>query len=375
MTRFRHVVAALKVVLLNVVIALVLLECSLQYVKSVGDSHSALVSKLYGYIKQHVSWEEYFVYHYMDMGDLVYAGIHQSHPTRGWAMKPSRSFTDASGISYTTNAQGYRALYDYQDKVDQYQVLIVGDSFTFGDDITDQDTWPNILQRKSQTLNVLEMAGTGYGTDQMLITLQEEIDKYHPDLVIAAFIDDNLYRSTLAFRDYKKPRFALENGQLKLGNTPIGDPYEVLQEISAKRYFSYGFFQTINLMDFFISDLTKMDDHPDCDADCTALNTAIFDKMQEISRSHGAEFMMVYLPIGDEIVSADGVNFGEQFFGDYREGKSGYFYNPRREFVAATFEKSSAHYDKNETALLADLVMAQIAKTASWQCKSEHHCF
>ena len=36
-------------------------------------------------------------------------------------------------VVVTTNAQGYRALADFHDDIKKYQVMIVGDSFTFGD--------------------------------------------------------------------------------------------------------------------------------------------------------------------------------------------------------------------------------------------------
>lgn len=365
----------LALLLVNLTITLLLLEGSLQYVKIYGpNSQNPLVSSLNNYIALDISWEEYFVYQYMDRGEMIYAGIHRYHPTRGWAMKPSVSNTGPDGISYTTNAQGYRALQNYSDQPDQFQVMVVGDSFTFGDDITDTDTWPYLLQKRNQSLNVIAIPGTGYGTDQMLVTLQEEIDKYHPDLVIAAYIGDNLHRSTLPFRDYKKPYFVLDDGKLVLHNIPVGPPAEVLAEISQKHYFSYSPVQTVNLFNYFTNKLTRMDGEPSCGTRCTELNTAIFEKMSELASQHNAKFMLIYLPFYNEITSPDGYQFGESFFDLYRASHQGEFLNPRTDLVEATFEKAPLHYRRNETSLLADLVMAKIRKMPSWQCKAKKHC-
>ncbi len=366
----------IQILAINFLLALMLLECLLQVVNAVGHGNTnPVVKAVYWYIKPHLSWEEWFLLSYMDKGNMIYAGIHRHHPTRGWAMRPSSQFKAHPKITYTTNAQGYRALYDFENKPGKYQVIVLGDSFSFGDEINDLDTWPHLLQMSSPLMNVLNMAGTGYGTDQMLITLEEEVKKYHPDLIVAAFIDDNLYRSTLPFRDYKKPLFALNSGKLELANVPIGDPYSVLQEISHRRYWSYGNIQTLNLIGFFVNDLTMLEGSPECNRQCKRINTAIFDKMSEISIDNGAEFMVVYLPRGKEIISNDVTSYGENFFYEYSLDKQDYFFNPRAMFVEAEFNKSPEHYHINENKLLSGLVREKIEKTKSWRCERKEKCW
>lgn len=364
-----------RIILVNLFFTLLLLEASLQLINAIGHGNTnPFVRKIYWYIKPHFSWEEWFLVSYMDKGNMIYAGIHQQHPTRGWAMRPSSRFQASLNVTYTTNAQGYRALYDYENKKDKYGIMILGDSFTFGDEITDADTWPNRLQMQSADLNVLNIAGTGYGTDQMLITLEEEIGKYHPDLVIAAFIDDNLLRTMLPFRDYKKPLFLLDNNELRLSNVPVGDPETVIREIARRKYVSYGRIQLINLFGYFFNQLTRMDSAPGCNAACVRMNTAVIDKMQSVSEKNGAEFMLVYLPRGKEIQDMNAGSYGQDFFDRYRHDSGGYFFNPRADFVGATFPKAPEHYHKNETALLSTLVKVQVEKTESWKCKVQKNC-
>lgn len=366
----------IRILAINLLLALMLLECSLQVVNAIGHGNTnPVVKAIYWYIKPHLSWEEWFLLSYMDKGNMIYAGIHRYHPTRGWAMRPSAQFNAHPQVTYTTNAQGYRALYDFENKPGKYQVIVLGDSFSFGDEIDDRDTWPHLLQMKSPAMNVLNMAGTGYGTDQMLITLEEEVKKYHPDLVVAAFIDDNLHRSTLPFRDYQKPLFELHDGKLQLTNVPVGDPYSVLKDIANRRYWSYSNIQTLNLIGYFVSDLTMLEGAAECNGQCRRINTAIFDRMSDISSENGAEFMLVYLPRGKEIVSGDEDSYGEDFFREYERSRSNYFFNPRQMFIASDFSKSPEHYHAKETDFLSTLILEKIEQTKSWRCELPEKCW
>jgi hypothetical protein len=357
-------------VLVNVAIALVILEVILQVVFAMGwraeqnQSHlPAILQKIYWTIKPHTSWEEYFVINHANGADLVYGKLHQPHATRGWSMIP-----DAHTPDYTINHQGYRALYDYTDQPEKYQILIVGDSFTFGDDIDDAHTWPHLLQQRDARLNVWNMGGSGYGTDQMLITLEEEINHYHPDLVIAAFIDDDLNRSMLPFRDYKKPRFLLEQGQLQLTNTPVGDPGQTLQEISRAGYYSHGRIQSLNLFHYLTTNVTLMETEPDPDK-TAQLNTAIFDRMQALAHEHHADFLLVYLPNDDELASSEFTSTGETFFEHYIAAHPGANLDPRNDLLKLPFAKSHGHYGANENMLVSEQVLAKIATLDSWKRK------
>ncbi|MCB1615305.1 MAG: SGNH/GDSL hydrolase family protein, partial [Pseudomonadales bacterium] len=138
------------------------------------------------------SWETAFLDNYKK-GKLVYLNIHQPHETRGWSMIPGKT-VKRGGNTYSSNAQGFRSTYDFVND-SRFKIMLIGDSFTFGDDADDKEIWPWLLQQKDSKFNVLNMGGTGYGVDQMLLTLQEQIEQYSPQIVIAAFISDDLVRS------------------------------------------------------------------------------------------------------------------------------------------------------------------------------------
>lgn len=326
------------------------------------------------------SWERYFLTNY-EKGEMGYIpnlgqdGLHLTHDTRGWVIKPDVSVT-RRGATYTSNAQGFRSLYDFENDPERYQVLIVGDSFTFGDGINDEITWPHLLQQLDRDLNVLNMGGSGYGVDQMYITLSETISQYKPKLVIAAFIDNNLHRSMLDFRDYKKPRFDLEDGGLVLRNTPIPGFEEVITELQNKKLDDHSSIQIINVFNYFkrkyrltdyLPEPEKSDTHSGCGEKCTALNTKLFEEMGRIAAENNAEFLVVYLPYGPEIYGQDILSYGELFFDNYNADHGSYFLNPRKELLSIEGEKSYAHYHETENSIVGNMVYEKIKELPSWK--------
>lgn len=132
-------------------------------------------------------WEDRFLDMMHRDGTIVMAGFHRAHPTRGWTVAPNAHQT-VDGFTYTTNERGYRSLRPYTPDPAKYTVLAIGDSFTFGIDTNDAETWPYLLQAKDSRLNVINLGVGGYGIDQMYLTLRETIGEYNPRLVIVAFI-------------------------------------------------------------------------------------------------------------------------------------------------------------------------------------------
>lgn len=365
--RLHDVKKFLRLLAINVAATLLLLEVILQAIAYAG-AHSAnpLLGALYQKTRPGKTWQQYFLDTHQQ-GSLVYLDLFQPDPLLGWRLKPGVK-SQRGDMVVTTNAQGYRALADFQDDIKKYQVMIVGDSFTFGDELSDTQTWPYLLAQQDARFNVFNLAGSGYGTDQMYLTLKQEIDHYHPDLVIAAFICEDLYRSTLSFRDYKKPRFELRDNRLVLGNTPIGSIDDVLRE-AQQQVMPPSPVQLVNLWRRFTTEAEPMEtDH--CDAACWQLNRVLFEQMQALATQRGAEFLMVYLPYAGEIRSDNFIWYGEQFFKEYQQQHSdAAFLDPRPQFLAAPFRKARIHYREPETRLVSELVGEKIRSLHSWQQK------
>lgn len=102
----------------------------------------------------------------------------------------------------TIDRDGFRATGIKGTDIDEQSVILtIGDSFTFGDQVSDSETWPSCieLRTKRRTLN----AGVfGYGAAQAvrrasMITKQRKIDT----LILSILINDDFYRDRMSFQN------------------------------------------------------------------------------------------------------------------------------------------------------------------------------
>src|SRR5262245_20860415 len=101
-------------------------------------------------------------------------------------------------------------------------ILAVGDSYTFGDDVSDAETWETYLE---EALNkpVLNAGVSAYGIDQAVLRAELLLDKCHPDIVLLSFISDDIDRAEFSYFSYGgwKPYFEFANGSITLRNVPV----------------------------------------------------------------------------------------------------------------------------------------------------------
>ena len=103
-------------------------------------------------------------------------------------------------------------------------ILAVGDSFTFGDEVHDDETWPAILEQLLRQ-RVINGGVFGYGTDQAFLRLRNLLPIYEPRSVVFSFIPGDLSRCEHAMTlGVRKPYFSARNGSLQLVKPPIRQP-------------------------------------------------------------------------------------------------------------------------------------------------------
>ena len=326
------------------------------------------------------TWEGYFLDLFREgrgpvIPDLSSDALHRVHPTRGWALRENHQ-QERGGVRYTTNEQGFRALFPFEHETDRYTVMILGDSFTFGDGVPDRETWPHILAERFPAIHCLNMAGSGYGLDQMLLTMEEEIARYKPDLVLAAFIDDDLNRALLSFRDYAKPRYRLDQGQLKLTNTPIPSVPETLKTLEKRRDLKPSRLQTANVIRFLqrksrpvagVSDVDRTDIRNACPSEGLALNEAIIDRMRVLADQHESTFLLVYLPNQEEIYDPAFKSFGEVFFNQIAQKGNHPSLNLRKPLLDADIPFTPhTHYGRPENTVVAENIRKWILRSDSY---------
>lgn len=131
-------------------------------------------------------------------------------------------------IAFKINSKGLRDdEYDYNKPENTTRILLLGDSFTFGDEVNREDNIPENMERilKKYRCQVLNFGVCGYGTIQEYLSLKEEGVKYEPDVVLTLLLTSNDGRDNLKAR-----RLQIQDGKI----IPPGKPFL----ISARSYLS-----------------------------------------------------------------------------------------------------------------------------------------
>jgi hypothetical protein len=240
-------------------------------------------------------------------GMEVYYTFDIYDPSLGWRPKPNlRDVRVFDNKILNTNSKGLRGKKEFpyiKDK-ERLRILIIGDSFTFGDEVSDDETYSYYLQQMLPHTEVINMGVHGYGHDQMLILLREEGVKYEPDIVILGFLPLDMARNLLQFRDFAKPRFVLKGGELKLKGVPVPRPEEILKSdwtrpriVDVFSFMHYKVRTLFGLRDKEIEDIT----------------TAILTEMIKLIESVPAIPILAYLPRAREIAMDIAETRGEAY--------------------------------------------------------------
>ena len=100
-------------------------------------------------------------------------------------------------------------------------ILAVGDSFTFGAEVADPQTWPAQLQQLVRR-RVINGGVSGYGFDQIVLRAEALAPVYKPEAIVVAFIADDIRRTEMRrLWSADKPYFDIENGAPVLRGVPV----------------------------------------------------------------------------------------------------------------------------------------------------------
>ena len=166
-------------------------------------------------------------------------------PQLGWRNVPGFIATTLEE-PLTINSKGLRDReYEWDKPAGKRRVLVLGDSFTWGYGVADDEIFTEVLEAKlAPGWQVINTGVSGWGTDQEYLYLVEEGFDYHPDLVVLAFYTFNDPREVVESDMYglSKPVF-LDTGltpsnvpvprptQAKTGLTSTVDPFELVVAI------------------------------------------------------------------------------------------------------------------------------------------------
>jgi len=177
---------------------------------------------------------------------------HGWDPKLGWIRKPNTAHPEVGkgGIttSYQIGPEGARCNPGFDDR--PFEVLAYGDSYTFGRQVNDDETWAHNLS-KHLNLNVGNFGVGNYGLDQALIRLEREFSEQPTKIIIMGVVPETIsrihstwkhfseYGNTFAF----KPRYILQGTELIHVPNLIDTPEKILQlpeyfeQLAANDYF------------------------------------------------------------------------------------------------------------------------------------------
>jgi len=171
--------------------------------------------------------------------------IESAYPTAydeylGWVPKAG---TDGTANLWHTQVtvleNGLRS--NGEEPVGKGLILTVGDSFTFGDQVSDNDTWPAVL---AHTLGrpVLNGGVFGYGIDQIWLRADQLMKVYHPAVLVFSFIPDDIERCELSMRSgVSKPYYRPVGDDLVLENVPVPRPFHLTAHGRLQRIVGYSY--------------------------------------------------------------------------------------------------------------------------------------
>jgi hypothetical protein len=154
----------------------------------------------------------------------------------GWSV--GRNRRSENGL-YASSLEGIRsreAGTRFTDGPAKRRIAIVGDSFTFGVEVSYEDTWGYKLEQElGSDFQVLNFGVDGYGIDQTYLRYSRDVRPWHPDVVIFSLIDDDFRRTMgvygfLTFTTslpFPKPRFVMRDHRLVPINIPLPRPENI----------------------------------------------------------------------------------------------------------------------------------------------------
>ncbi len=171
-------------------------------------------------------------------------GYSQFDAELGWSTRPGHVSADGT---IHVNAQGLRATREYAATrpSGMRRVLACGESFTFGEEVADAETWSARLEARVPALEVLNYGVGGYGTDQALLRVAREA-RGPIDALLVGLMLENIGRNVNRYRPLwypsaqpaAKPRYVLGAEGLELVPQPYASLPEFVAAVASGRVFA-----------------------------------------------------------------------------------------------------------------------------------------
>lgn len=167
--------------------------------------------------------------------------IIEHHPVIGKRLRPGIKITldhpEWGEYVLQSNNYGFRSNHDYTPSKPNgvKRILIFGDSNVFGNGVSNEERFPDELEKIFPDVEIYNFAMEGFALDQQYLCYQEFGIQFEHDLVIIAPAIETIRKLTAHYemtfdenhvqRCYARPYFELVDGKLVHGNVPLQDGY------------------------------------------------------------------------------------------------------------------------------------------------------
>jgi hypothetical protein len=119
-------------------------------------------------------------------------------------------------IPIVSNSDGFRSNREFDEPDHRLKIMVVGDSFAFGEGVRQEDRFTDQLERLEPQWRVDNMGMTGWGIDLMVRAIEQFGRKASPDVVVLAVYTDDLRRllPNYAGKGFGYSKFELRDGEL-----------------------------------------------------------------------------------------------------------------------------------------------------------------
>jgi hypothetical protein len=199
----------------------------------------------------------------------------------GYALRPSTRAeydypdTNPRRITVMSNRLGFRDRRELDEPDDRRRLLVLGDSFVFGEGVEEDERFTNLLEGMSPGWRVDNLGMTGWGPDLMLRALETAGLPVRPDLVLLCLYTHDFRRvhPLYAGVGFPVPRYELRDGAL------VTIPYP-----------APGLSQKLRVL-WAMSPSRGSWNRPAWD-----LHDAILARFRALAEEHGFELKVVFLP-------------------------------------------------------------------------------
>lgn len=215
-------------------------------------------------------------------------------PVLGWDLQPGASGLLA-GKPITISADGMRKHATFASEGSGPPILAIGDSYTEGYAVADDETWPAHLERATAR-PVLAGGVRDYGIDQMVLKAERLVPALKPGAVVLAFIVSDIDRTARAVRNGRhKPFFVATGEGLELRNAPVptepyAAPFTTVRRILGHSYLLHFVMNRLGAHETWHGDTLETGEDGDL------LSCRLMDRFAALVRREKVEALVVAFP-------------------------------------------------------------------------------